>query len=86
LHKSEKRRSWKVVLEENRKLVQRIDDHPGTEKTQIQTGATEDCSLVPTGKKLTLVREVTEGLYRREGTPCAEEIQWEGYLINLWKS
>jgi hypothetical protein len=63
------RRNWKVVLEENRKLVQNINDHPGTEKTQIQTGATEDCNLVPTGKKLTLVREVTEGLYSREGTP-----------------
>jgi hypothetical protein len=68
------KRNWKVVLEENRKLVQRINDHPGTEKTQIQTGAIEDCSLVPTGKKPTLVREVTEGLYSREGTPCVEEI------------
>jgi hypothetical protein len=68
-----KRRDWKVVLEENRKLVQKNIDHPEIEKTQIQTGATEE-------------REVIEGLYRREGTPCAEEIQWEGYLINLWKS
>jgi hypothetical protein len=28
-----KRRNWRDFLEENRKLVQDIDDHPETEKT-----------------------------------------------------
>jgi hypothetical protein len=50
------KRNLKVILEENRKLVQRINDHPGREKAQIHSRATEDCSLVPTGKKPTLVR------------------------------
>jgi hypothetical protein len=59
----------KVFLEENRKLVQKIIDHPETKKTQIQIGATKDCSLVSIEKKPALVREVVEGLCSREKTP-----------------
>jgi hypothetical protein len=56
--------NWKDLLEENRKLFQRINDHPGTKKTHIQTEAIGDYILVPTGKKLTLVKEVFEEMYR----------------------
>jgi hypothetical protein len=42
--------------EENRKLSQELNGHPGIEKTHIQIGATEDHDLVLTGKKPTLVR------------------------------
>jgi hypothetical protein len=51
------RRNCKYVLEENRKLFQKIIDYPRTEKTQIQTGEIKEYNLVSTGKKLTLVRE-----------------------------
>jgi hypothetical protein len=61
------KRNWKVILEENRKLVQRINDHPRIEKTQIQTGATEDCNLVPTRKKLTLVRDISRDCIAKKG-------------------
>jgi hypothetical protein len=47
----------------------RINGHPGTEKTQIQTGAIEGHDLVLTGKKLTLVRGGHRGTVYREGTP-----------------
>jgi hypothetical protein len=43
-------------FEENRKLSQELNGHPGTEKTHIQTGAIEDHDLALTGKKLALVR------------------------------
>jgi len=33
--KLKERREWRAFLEENRKLVQLIDDHPKTEKAQI---------------------------------------------------
>jgi hypothetical protein len=75
--------NWKYILKENRNIFQRINDHLGTEKTQILIGATKDCILVPTGNKLALLREIVEGLYSREWTPCAEEIQLGEYLINL---
>jgi hypothetical protein len=32
-HNAKKRRNWRAFLEENRKLVQEIFDHPETEKT-----------------------------------------------------
>jgi hypothetical protein len=42
--------------EENRKLSQKLNGHLGTNKTHIQTRATEGPQLVLTRKKLTLVR------------------------------
>jgi hypothetical protein len=73
-HMLRKKRIWKVVLDEKRNIFQRINDHPGTKKSHIYTGATKDYSLVPVGKKPALAREVIEGLYSREGAPCLEEI------------
>jgi hypothetical protein len=46
-----RRRKWRDFLEENRKLVQFYDDHPETEKTQIQTREIEGYNLVLTGQK-----------------------------------
>jgi hypothetical protein len=47
--------NWRVVLEESRKLIQNINGHPKIEKTQIQTGAIDDCILVSTRNKLIVV-------------------------------
>jgi hypothetical protein len=65
----------------------RINGHPGTEKTHIQTREIEDCDLVLTGKKLTLVRGGhLRDCVAEKGLPCAEEIQLGRYLINSWRS
>jgi hypothetical protein len=80
------RRNWRVVLEESRNLIQNINGHLGTKKTQIHTGAIEDYSLVSTRKKLALVRGVTRGtVHHRRDSLVQNKSSWGGYLINLWK-
>jgi len=54
LEQIEEKREWIYFLEENRKLIQVIDDHSETEKTQIHIGKIEGYNLVLSGKKSTL--------------------------------
>jgi hypothetical protein len=83
----EKQSCWEFFLEENRKLSQGINGHPGTEKTQIQTKAIEDQDLVLTRKKPNIGKGRSLRDYVVEkGIPCAEEIQLGRCLINLWRS
>ena len=50
-----------IYFEENRKISQKSNGHPGTEKTHIQTREIENHVLVLNGNKTTLLRGGLQG-------------------------